>query len=120
MSVNVERELAELKAKVESTPGAGNKLTMVIMSGSLDRQLAAMIIATGAAALGMEVVLFILGNSCASRSAQEGERKEPHVEDVWLHASQGQECPEAVPDEHGEDGNSIDEGAYEEKERGEP
>ncbi len=58
MSVNVERELAELKAKVESTPGTGNKLTMVVFSGSLDRQLAAMIIATGAAAMGMQVVLF--------------------------------------------------------------
>jgi peroxiredoxin family protein len=58
MSVNVERELAELKAKVESTPGTGNKLTMVVFSGSLDRQIAAMIIATGAAAMGMEVVLF--------------------------------------------------------------
>lgn len=58
MTVNIERELAELKAKVESTPGAENKLTMVVFSGDLDRQLAAMIIATGAAAMGMEVVLF--------------------------------------------------------------
>jgi peroxiredoxin family protein len=58
MSVNIEKELAELKAKVESTPGTGNKLTMVVMSGSFDRQFAAMIIATGAAAMGMEVVLF--------------------------------------------------------------
>ena len=53
MSVDVERELAELKAKVESTPGTGNKLTMVVFSGGLDRQIAAMIIATGAAAMGM-------------------------------------------------------------------
>ena len=58
MTVNIERELAELKAKVESAPGAENKLTMVVFSGDLDRQLAAMIIATGAAAMGMEVVLF--------------------------------------------------------------
>jgi len=58
MVVNVEKELAELKAKVDSAPGTGNKLTMVIFSGSLDRQLAAMIIATGAAAMGMQVVLF--------------------------------------------------------------
>jgi len=54
----MEKELAELKAKVEALPGTGNKLTMVIFSGSLDQQLAAMIIATGAAAMGMQVVLF--------------------------------------------------------------
>ena len=58
MSVNVEKELAELKAKVDATPGTGNKLTMVVFSGGLDKQLAAMIIATGAAAMGMQVVLF--------------------------------------------------------------
>jgi len=58
MSLNVDKELAELKAKVESASGTGNKLTMVVFSGDLDRQLAAMIIATGAAAMGMQVVLF--------------------------------------------------------------
>ena len=39
-------------------PGAENKLTMVVLSGDLDKHLAAMIIATGAAAMGMKVVLF--------------------------------------------------------------
>ncbi len=58
MGINVEQELATLREKVESMPGTGEKLTMVVFSGSLDRQLAAMIIATGAAAMGMKVVLF--------------------------------------------------------------
>ncbi len=58
MSGNFEKELSDLKAQVEGLPGTGNKLTMIIFSGSLDKQLAAMIIATGAAAMGQKVVLF--------------------------------------------------------------
>jgi peroxiredoxin family protein len=58
MSGSLEKELADLKAQVEGLQGTGNKLTMVIFSGSLDKQLAAMIIATGAAAMGQKVVLF--------------------------------------------------------------
>lgn len=52
-------EVAELKDKVASLPaGPENKLSMVVFSGDLDKLLAAMIIATGAAAMGMKVVLF--------------------------------------------------------------
>ena len=58
MNVNVETELATLKEKLEAMPGGENKLTMIVFSGGLDKQLAAMIIATGAAAMGMEVILF--------------------------------------------------------------
>ena len=58
MTLNVEKEIADLKAKVGDMPGAENKLTMIVFSGDLDQQLAAMIIATGAAAMGMQVVLF--------------------------------------------------------------
>lgn len=58
MNGNFEKELTDLKDQVGSLPGTGNKLTMVIFSGSLDKQLAAMIIATGAAAMGQKVVLF--------------------------------------------------------------
>ena len=43
---------------MESLPGAENKLTMVVLSGDMDKLLAAMIMATGAAAMGMKVVLF--------------------------------------------------------------
>jgi peroxiredoxin family protein len=58
MGVDVEKAIADLKAKVDGMPGAENSLTMVVFSGDLDKQLAAMIIATGAAAMGMKVVLF--------------------------------------------------------------
>jgi peroxiredoxin family protein len=52
-------QLAELEKKVQEL-GAGkqNKLAMVVFSGDLDKLLAAMIIATGAAAMGMKVVQF--------------------------------------------------------------
>jgi peroxiredoxin family protein len=56
--MDFEKELLELKAKVEEMPGQENKLSMVVFSGELDKQIAAMIIATGAAAMGMKVVMF--------------------------------------------------------------
>jgi peroxiredoxin family protein len=58
MSVDVEKSIAELKARMDGLSGTENKLTMVVFSGDLDKQIAAMIIATGAAAMGMKVVLF--------------------------------------------------------------
>ena len=58
MSVDVDKALAEIRDKVDGIPGKENKLTMVVLSGDLDKVLAAMIIATGAAAMGMKVVLF--------------------------------------------------------------
>ncbi len=56
--MNVEQELAGIRAKLEALPGRESKLSMVVFSGELDKQLAAMIIATGAAAMGLKVVLF--------------------------------------------------------------
>jgi len=58
MAVDVEAEIASLKTALAQSGGAKNKLSMIVFSGDLDRQIAAMIIATGAAAMGMEVVLF--------------------------------------------------------------
>ena len=59
MSVDVvDKAFAELKSKVDTLPGTENKLTMVVLSGDWDKQLAAMIIASGAAAMGMKVVMF--------------------------------------------------------------
>jgi peroxiredoxin family protein len=59
MSVDVETQLAELQTQVNAMePGAKNKLSMIVFSGDLDKMMAAMIIATGAGAMGMEVVLF--------------------------------------------------------------
>ena len=45
MSVDVDKAIAEIRAKVDGLPGAENKLTMIVFSGDLDKQLAAMIIA---------------------------------------------------------------------------
>ena len=56
--MDVEKELSALKEAVESRPGPKKKLSMVVFSGDLDKHLAAMIIATGAAAMGMEVCMF--------------------------------------------------------------
>jgi peroxiredoxin family protein len=56
--MDVEKELGELRTKLAEMPGQENKLSMVVFSGELDKHLAAMIIATGAAAMGMKVVLF--------------------------------------------------------------
>jgi peroxiredoxin family protein len=49
----LEREVAEIKEELPK-----NRVTMVVFSGELDRVLAAFVIATGAAALGMEVSMF--------------------------------------------------------------
>ncbi len=57
--VDVGAQLDELKNRVAALEaGRENKLSMVVFSGELDKLLAAMIIATTAAALGMKVVLF--------------------------------------------------------------
>ena len=56
---DLEFQIAELRKKVEELgPAQENKLSMIVFSGDLDKLLASMIIATGAAAMGMKVVLF--------------------------------------------------------------
>ncbi|TAH36933.1 MAG: hypothetical protein EYC70_08090 [Planctomycetota bacterium] len=49
----VDRRIAELQAQLPD-----NRVTLVVFSGELDRQLASLVIATGAAAMGMEVSIF--------------------------------------------------------------
>ncbi len=57
--LELQNQINELKDQVRGIqPGPENKLSMVVFSGELDKLLAAMIIATGAAAMGMKVVLF--------------------------------------------------------------
>jgi peroxiredoxin family protein len=60
MDPEVTAQLEALRARMESLEQGGqeNKLSMVVFSGDLDRALASLIIATGAAAMGMEVMLF--------------------------------------------------------------
>ena len=57
---NFEAQFDELKSQVEALnkKTAENKLSMIVFSGDLDKVLAAFIIATGAVAMGMEVVMF--------------------------------------------------------------
>jgi peroxiredoxin family protein len=56
--MDIEKELSALKEQVEARPGAKRKLSMIVFSGDLDKHIASLIIATGAAAMGMEVVMF--------------------------------------------------------------
>jgi peroxiredoxin family protein len=57
---DLEKRVAELKGQVENLAKAApeNKLVMICFSGDLDKALASFIIATGAAAMGMDVVMF--------------------------------------------------------------
>jgi peroxiredoxin family protein len=56
---DLELKIADLRQKIEDLgPAQENKLSMIVFSGDLDKLLASMIIATGAAAMGMKVVLF--------------------------------------------------------------
>ncbi|MDR3640038.1 MAG: DsrE/DsrF/DrsH-like family protein [Humidesulfovibrio sp.] len=60
MDTDFSAQFEELKARVENLEqnAQENKLSMVVFSGDLDRALASFIIATGAAAMGMEVMMF--------------------------------------------------------------
>jgi peroxiredoxin family protein len=59
MTNNLEQQLSELRSKVgKLEAGTKDQLSMVVFSGDLDKILAAMIIATGAAAYDMKVKLF--------------------------------------------------------------
>jgi len=56
----IKEQIAELKTQMESLSEAmpEDKLSMVVFSGDLDKVLAAFVIATGAVAMGMDVVMF--------------------------------------------------------------
>jgi len=59
MNNEIEMQIQELKGKVNRLEsGTKDQLSMVVFSGDLDKILAAMIIATGAAAFDMKVKLF--------------------------------------------------------------
>ena len=57
---DIERQISELKTQLQSLSGATpeNKLSIIMFSGDLDKVLAALVIATGAVAMGMDVVMF--------------------------------------------------------------
>ena len=56
----MEKQIAEIRGQLESLSNRApqNKLSMVVFSGDLDKVLASFVIATGAVAMGMEVVMF--------------------------------------------------------------
>jgi len=60
MDETLAAQMAQLQARVEALEGAApeNRVSLVVFSGDLDKALAAFIIATGAAAMGMETMLF--------------------------------------------------------------
>jgi peroxiredoxin family protein len=59
MNADFEKHLTDLQARVDKLEkGTNDQLSMVVFSGDLDKILAAMIIATGAAAYDMKVKLF--------------------------------------------------------------
>ncbi len=57
---NMEQQLTDLQARLQAIEGRAqsNKLSMIVFSGDMDKVLASFVIATGAAAMGMEVVMF--------------------------------------------------------------
>jgi peroxiredoxin family protein len=57
---HIETQLADLKAQLDALQKKSpeNKLSMICFSGDLDKALASFIIATGAVAMGMDVVMF--------------------------------------------------------------
>ncbi len=57
---NIEEQIAQMRSQLDAVSGRvpENKLSMVVFSGDLDKVLAAFVIATGAVAMGLEVVMF--------------------------------------------------------------
>lgn len=57
---DVQNQITELKARLDAMASAApaNKISMIVFSGDLDKVLAAFVIATGAVAMGMDVVMF--------------------------------------------------------------
>ncbi len=57
---DLQKQLSGIKADIEAMKEENpeNKLSMIVFSGELDKVLAAFVIATGAVAMGMDVVMF--------------------------------------------------------------
>jgi len=57
---NIEAQIEDLKSQIAAIEkkSPSNKISMIVFSGDMDKVLAAFVIATGAVAMGMEVVMF--------------------------------------------------------------
>jgi peroxiredoxin family protein len=86
----LEAQVAELGALVK-TGGQQEKLSLIVFSGSLDRLIAAFVLATGAAAMGMQVSMFFTfwGTSALRR-------EHARVEKNWLARMFGWMLPKGV------------------------
>lgn len=73
----LEAQIKELKGKVSAhVDETSNKLSMIVFSGELDKVLAAFIIATGAVAMGMDVIMFF--TFWATPSLRDAKKKVKH------------------------------------------
>ena len=56
----IQKQIDEIKNQMQSLSNTNpeNKISMIVFSGELDKVLASMVIATGAVAMGMDVVMF--------------------------------------------------------------
>jgi peroxiredoxin family protein len=80
-------EFSKLQKQVEDFKGQENKVSLLVFSGSLDKLLAAFIIATGAAASGMNVSLFLtFWGTSAFKKSQIKKFKKPIFEKMmgWV------------------------------------
>jgi peroxiredoxin family protein len=83
---SLEAEILKLKSAGAGGPGAGtnNKVCLVVFSGTLDKILAALNIATGAASMGCEVnIFFTFWGTPAMRKKKSGKRKKPMVDRIF-------------------------------------
>jgi peroxiredoxin family protein len=57
---NMEHQLGDFQSRLQTLEGKApsNKISMIVFSGDMDKVLASFVIATGAAAMGMDVVMF--------------------------------------------------------------
>jgi peroxiredoxin family protein len=74
---HIEEQIAQLRSQMEGLSGRTpeNKLSMVVFSGDLDKVLASFVIATGAVAMGLEVVMFF--TFWATPVLRDKKKKEP-------------------------------------------
>ena len=78
----IQKELDLLKHKIEEKQANApkDKLSMIVFSGDMDKLLAAFIIATGAAAMDMEVCMFF--TFWATPALRDPEKKPPEIKDL--------------------------------------
>ena len=86
----LEAQVAELGALVK-TGGQQEKLSLIVFSGSLDRLIAAFVLATGAAAMGMEVSMFFTFWGTSALRREHGRTKK-----TWLARMFGWMLPKGV------------------------